>query len=179
MVTNFKVIDEKIVYKGFLTLKIDKLLKSNRTSLLYHAVLTNCYAVSIIAKAANNSFLVANEYRHPVKKAIIGFPGGRIEDKENPIETAKRELKEETGYISSNWSYLGSSYAIPAVCDQKIHFILAEDAHKKNNTELDPFETISITELKMEEINKKIIEGCEFDGIFLTALNFYKIIKRI
>jgi len=179
MIPHFKVVDEKIVYDDFLTLKVDELLKDDQSSIFYHVILTKCEAVSIIAKTQDGNFLVADEYRHPIKKSIIGFPGGRIEDQENPIEAAKRELKEETGYISSNWSYLGSSYAMPAICEQKIHFVLAEGAYKESNTKLDPFEVISITELKMEDINKKIIEGYEFDGIFLTALNFYKIIKGI
>jgi len=179
MTPNFKVVNEKIIYNGFLTLKVDELLKDDQSSLLYHVVLTKCDAVSIIAKTTHDRFLVTGEYRHPIKKSITGFPGGRVEKNEDLVEAAKRELKEETGYIAPDWSYLGSSYAMPAVCEQKIHFVLAEGAYKDSNTKLDPFEVITISELKMKDINKKIIEGFEFDGIFLSALNFYKIIKGI
>jgi ADP-ribose diphosphatase len=177
MKPNYKVITEKIIYDDFFKLRVDQLLKDDKTSLFYHVILTGFDSVAIIVKTIENLFLITNEYRHPIKKAILGCPGGRIEKKETPIEAAKRELQEETGYISTKWTYLGSSYCLPSVCDQKIHYVLAENAKKSTKKNLDPFEVIETIKLSQKEINEKINNNIEFDGIFLTALNFYNIFQ--
>jgi 8-oxo-dGTP pyrophosphatase MutT (NUDIX family) len=59
-------------------------------------------SVSIIAVTDDNLILV-NEEQQPGKDTFISFPGGRIDENEAPLEAAKRELLEETGYVSDNW----------------------------------------------------------------------------
>ena len=60
----------------------------------------------VILKDKKKRILFLNEYRRGLRKKSLGFPGGNIEKKENPIQAIKRELLEETGYIAKNWKLL-------------------------------------------------------------------------
>ena len=56
----------------------------------------------------------------------LSFAGGRMENNETPLKTAERELLEETGYSAKSFKIIHAVYPLPAICDQKVYFILAE-----------------------------------------------------
>jgi len=60
----------------------------------------------VILQNSSGKILFLNEYRRGLKKLSLGFPGGNIEKKEKPIETIKRELLEETGFLAKSWKLL-------------------------------------------------------------------------
>ena len=60
----------------------------------------------VILQDSKKKILFLREYRRGLKKLSLGFPGGNIEKKEKPLETIKRELLEETGFLAKNWKLL-------------------------------------------------------------------------
>ena len=70
------------------------------------------------------------QYRYPVQELCIEFPAGKTDKGETPIETAQRELKEETGFVSENWYLLGNFHPTIGYSDEIIYLFLALDIKK-------------------------------------------------
>jgi ADP-ribose pyrophosphatase len=64
-------------------------------------------AVAIVALFADGRVLLERQFRYPLGRAFIEIPAGKLEPGENHLETARRELLEETGYVASEWRRLG------------------------------------------------------------------------
>jgi len=89
--------------------------------------------VSITAITKDNEIILVEQYRIPVDCYVIENPAGLLGDinkNETPIECAKKELLEETGYISNNWEYVFTTPKSPGLISEcSIHFI-ARDCEK-------------------------------------------------
>ncbi len=72
----------------------------------FHRVIFNNAAMVILEY--KNKILITEQYRRGLKKVTFGFPGGHIKKNEKPINSAKRELLEETGLRGESWKFLFS-----------------------------------------------------------------------
>lgn len=67
------------------------------------------------------------QYRHPVARRLLELPAGLIDHPgEDPLDVAKRELREEAAYAASDWSLLATAYSSPGLSAELIHYYLAE-----------------------------------------------------
>ncbi len=165
----------EIVYKGYFDVQLDQLQLPHGTTGSYVSVKAG-HAAAILAITKEGKLIINKEYRHPTGKWLLSCPGGRIDTGESPIEAAKRELLEETGYGGGRFSILGNAYPCPAVLDQIIYYVLVEDAEFIQLTHHEPFELIQ-TELKtLEELKREIKEGFPVDGVLCTALFLAKML---
>jgi ADP-ribose pyrophosphatase len=73
----------------------------------------------------NGDLLLIRHYRHPVKKELLELPAGKLDDGEDPLLCAQRELEEETGYVADRWKPLTSIYTTPGFCNERLHLFLA------------------------------------------------------
>lgn len=64
-------------------------------------------AVVIFAETSEGKVLMERQYKHGVRKVTLTLPTGGVDKGEKPLSAAQRELKEETGYVSNDWQYLG------------------------------------------------------------------------
>jgi len=64
-------------------------------------------AVAIVALFDDGRVLLERQFRYPLRRTFIEIPAGKLEPGEDPLETGKRELLEETGYVAANWRRLG------------------------------------------------------------------------
>jgi ADP-ribose pyrophosphatase len=70
--------------------------------------------------------VLVKQYRHAIGDELWEAPAGMIERSEAPLETARRELREETGYTAESLRFLWSMYTTPGFCEERIHFFAAE-----------------------------------------------------
>ena len=124
-----------------------------------------------------NEFLVVIEPRVFTKLGVaVSFPAGYIEEGESPEEAAKRELREETGYITSRLIPLDSFYQDEGVSAAYNHSFLALDVLKEYDQELDENEIvryITLTYIELLELDKEgIISGAN-TKLTLAKLNKY------
>jgi|ERR1700674_183744 len=84
----------------------------------------------IAAVSANHEFVVARQYRHGIERITLLLPDGLLEEGEDPLEAAKRELIEETGYASNEWESLGRFVPNGNYRCGETHLFLARDAKK-------------------------------------------------
>ncbi|RLF24139.1 MAG: ADP-ribose pyrophosphatase, partial [Thermoplasmata archaeon] len=69
--------------------------------------------VAIIPVPKRGRVMLIKQYRHPFKKKIWEIPAGKLDLKESPLRGAKRELREETGFVARKWKKLFSFYISP------------------------------------------------------------------
>src|SRR5688572_7162248 len=69
---------------------------------------------NVLALTKNDEVVLVRQYRHGVCDVLWEFPGGVVEDGEDPVEGVKRELLEETGYMASTIVQVGKLYPNPA-----------------------------------------------------------------
>jgi ADP-ribose pyrophosphatase len=70
--------------------------------------------------------VLVKQYRHPTGGDLWEVPAGMIERGEPPLETARRELLEETGYRAHSLRFLWSIYTTPGFCEERIHFFVTQ-----------------------------------------------------
>lgn len=105
-----------------------------------------------VAALLDDTFLMVRQYRFGVEKSLLEFPAGLIDFGEDPMESALRELQEETGYKATSIMSLGSSYLSPGYNDEEIHLYLAQDLEFVG-TNFDENEEIEIIRYTLAEIN--------------------------
>ena len=84
-------------------------------------------AVAIVALFDDGRVLLERQYRYPQRREFIEIPAGKLEPNEPHLETAKRELLEETGYTARAWRRLGVVHTAIAYTDEAIELFLATD----------------------------------------------------
>jgi ADP-ribose pyrophosphatase len=87
-------------------------------------------AVAIVARFDDGRVLLERQYRYPQRREFIEIPAGKLEPNEPHLETAKRELLEETGYAAAQWRRLGVVHTAIAYTDESIDLFLAEKLTK-------------------------------------------------
>jgi ADP-ribose pyrophosphatase len=89
-------------------------------------VVTHLGAVAVLALDDENRVLMIRQYRHPVGRQLWEIPAGlRDAQDETLVDTARRELLEETGYSARDWHALVDSYASPGITTERIRIFLA------------------------------------------------------
>ncbi|HVS45294.1 MAG TPA: NUDIX hydrolase [Verrucomicrobiae bacterium] len=84
-------------------------------------------SVAIVALTADGALVLVRQYRHAAARFLWEIPAGVVEPSETPIDGARRELAEETGYRAGRVRALGGCYVTPGYCDEFLQFVLAED----------------------------------------------------
>ena len=123
-----KTLSSQYVYNGkVIDVKRDKILVSNGHQST-REVVEHTGGVVILA-LKEDKLLMVKQWRYPIKGVSLELPAGKLEKGENPDYASKRELEEETGYISDNWKSLGYIYTSPGFCDEKLYLYKAEDLY--------------------------------------------------
>ncbi len=131
--------------------------------------------VNIIARTKGGDVVLIEQYRHGAEEMHLELPGGLIDPGESPIEAAKRELREETGYASGNWLELGRSRPNPAIQNNTIFHFLALDCEKDFETAFDEHESIATTVVSGNDIDRLVAGGQITHSLVLAALLLEKI----
>jgi len=124
-------------------------------------VLSGNDAVNVMAITTENKVVMIRQYRFGINDYTIEIPGGLVDEGEDALLAAQRELREETGYSGKDWQYLGKIAQNPVFQDAYIHHYLVTEAEKTHPTEFDEAEDIELVEMNLEEVQKGL-EICAF-----------------
>src|SRR3989344_9071856 len=107
-------------------------------------------SVTILPVLPDGKILLA-EQEQPGHPLFVGGLGGRIEENEDVLTAAKRELLEESGYISDNFTLWLALNQIPKT-DWAVYVFVARDLRKVGDLNLDPGEKIKLVPVTLEEM---------------------------
>ena len=127
--------------------------------------------VNVVALTPERHLVVVRQYRFGTEEVTTEVPGGMVDPGEGHEESARRELLEETGYVSDRWTYLGYVDPNPAVQTNQMHHWLAEGCRLEAAQELDPGEDIEVATLTEEELRAAVSSGEIRHALVLTALH--------
>jgi len=82
-------------------------------------------AVVILPLLDDGTVLMERQFRYPLDRVFIEFPAGKIDEGEDPLECAKRELLEETGYTATEWHFVSTIHNAIAYSDEHLEIYLA------------------------------------------------------
>ena len=138
--------------------------------------LLNCQDwVNIIAITKENNIVMVKQHRFGTSKTELEIPGGIIEEEEEPMEAAKRELLEETGYEGNKFTYLGHVDPNPAFQTNKCHVTLIENCVLVSKQKLDPGEDIAVETVSQRNIQELIRDGTIRHSLVIAAFSLYNL----
>ena len=140
-------------------------VKKNKVQLPDGAVIEDFYTVTIpdaamvAAITEDGEILLKKEFRYAIGEDVIECPAGMVEPGEEPMETARRELLEETGYTSDNWTYLGPTLESTSKLTNTMHLFLATNAVSTSSQHLDPNEHVEVMKVSLEAAVEMVMGG--------------------
>ncbi len=110
--------------------------------------------VNIIALTKDGKIVMERQYRHALGNTCYELPCGVIEAGETPLEAAKRELLEETGFAGGEWQEWMTLSPNPATCTNMAHSFLAFGVEKVSGQHLDATEDIDVFILEQDYVRE-------------------------
>jgi ADP-ribose pyrophosphatase len=133
---------------------------------------------NVVAITKDQKIVLIKQFRHGTNSYTIEIPGGAINHGEDPLVAAQRELAEETGYTSKNWSLLGMADVNPAFMTNSCLTYLARDVEKTQEQNLDPFEEIEVSLTDKTKIDEMVKKREITHSLVLSAFYLYSLDSR-
>jgi ADP-ribose pyrophosphatase len=159
-----KITSSKQVYDcGLFRVTEDEAVDKKTGFKIKRSVVRHIGSAVMMAVDDKKRVLLVRQYRLPADKYMWELPAGRLDPGEKPIDAAKRELKEETGYKAKKWTKLASYFASPGFVQERMTIFLAEDLAAGDATPMDD-ERIEARWFKRKELAAMIESGEIEDG---------------
>ncbi|MDD3793433.1 MAG: NUDIX hydrolase [Candidatus Gracilibacteria bacterium] len=154
----WKIISSEIKYKNpWIEVQEDKVIRPDGKDGIFGTV-KMLDGISILPIDNNGNVYITREFKYGLGEESFEVVSGGIDENENHLDCAKRELKEELGIIAENITYLGVVNPFTSVIKSKAYLYLAQDISftKSKN---DGTETIKLTKLPLQEVYNMVISG--------------------
>lgn len=126
--------------------------------------------VNVLPLTPDNDVILVEQYRYGIEKPTLELPGGVCDAGEKPIETAKRELLEETGFYSDEIHSLGKVSSNPAMLTNYTHFYVAKNCIKNGHQELDEHERIHVHIMPVQKFLEMVKSGEIIHSLVVAAV---------
>lgn len=127
-------------------------------------------AVVILAFLDDGRLLFERQYRYPLRQVFLELPAGKIDPGEAIIDTGRRELLEETGYVAASWEYLGVMHPCIGYSDERIEIFEARGLHLAGEKQLDHNEFLDVIAVSPAAARQAVWDGRITDAKTITAL---------
>lgn len=166
-----KRLDTKLLYKGkFLDFVEDHIeIQGSSPLKAIRQYFVHPGGVCVVPVLDDGTVILVEQFRTPIGKVIYEIPAGKMDQGEDTLVTAQRELREETGYSAKTWIDLGHTHTCPGYSTEALHMYLAKGLIE-GNQDLDHGEVVEVSKMKLEDLIAKIHDGSITDAKTIVAL---------
>lgn len=129
--------------------------------------------VPVLETREGGKFLMVRQWRHGSCSLSLEFPGGVLESNESEEEGARRELREETGWLAGRVIKLGEFNPNPAIMSNRVHVFLAENLVDTGNQDLDDDEYVDVEQIPIREALQGMGREPYIHALMASALCLY------
>lgn len=155
-------VTSSVAWQGNFLQVLDDQVRLPDGKLARREYVTHPGAVIIIPMLDDNTYVLERQYRYPLHRHFIEFPAGKIDAGEPPLETAKRELKEETGYVAAEWQHLALTHPCIGYSNEVIELFVARGL-TQTGAALDAGEFLDVIAMSREDLLANIRNGSVTD----------------
>ncbi len=161
-----------LLEKNFFKLRVEALKHADGRLQPHYYTFDFADWANVVALTPNQELILIRQYRHSSMDFQLEVPGGVIDmkDGESPLEAAKRELQEETGYESDDFQSLGFFYPNPSLQSNRVHTFLALNCEPTSQVKFDAFEDIDLELYPLNQLSKLISSGDINHSIVVASL---------
>ena len=175
----WKICKSEYIYQSqWLTVRKDAVLTDRGMAIDDFYVLEYPTWVNVIAITTDGKFIIEQQYRHGIQKTVYELCAGVCEKDESPIDAAKRELLEETGFGGGEWSFIGKYAPNPNSMNNWCYSFLAEGVTKIQDSHQELTEDIQVYQMSADNLMIMMKQGYIVEGIMLAPLWCYFSTKR-
>lgn len=169
MVKPEKKIATQRIYQGrAVSMRVDTVGKADGSKTT-REVVEHSDCIAVVPLDEQNNVLLVRQFRYPLGRFLLEIPAGGIDPGEGPIDSVRRELQEEIGYLPRKIDKLGGFYAIPGYGTEYIHCFLATDLVPARLVAEDT-DDIELVRVSRDEIPRLIASGEICDAKSIAAL---------
>jgi len=125
--------------------------------------------INVVPVTADGRVLLIRQFRAGTRQLTLEIPGGLVDPGETPLAAARRELREETGWDSDDWTALGAVLPNPAIQGNRCHTFLARGVVQAGPQALEPAEDIEVLPVPLAEIPQLIASGAIDHTLVISA----------
>ena len=167
----WKTLDSKYLFKKpWLTARVDKVQLPTGAIIDEYYILEYPEWVNTIAITKDGNFVFVRQYRHSIGKTVNELCAGVVEDGEGPMDAAKRELLEETGFGGGEWTPWMTISANASTHTNLTHCFLATGVAPIGEQHLDNGEDIKVRIFSREEVLKMLRQGEVWQSLMAAPL---------
>ena len=159
-----------LLNRPWITLREDHVVLPNGVEMEEFHVIEYPNWAATVCIDTNQNLVLVEQYRHGIQRLSIELPAGVIEPDEDPLEAAKRELLEETGYVAPTWAPLGRFSTDPSNHSNYAYFFVATDASFSKDPSYDAEEDLETRVVPLRTALELVEEGTILHGLHITAL---------
>jgi ADP-ribose pyrophosphatase len=168
-----RLLDSHWAYQGkIIKLRLDTYQIDAKTKVF--ELVSHPGAVVIIPVDPKGNLLLVSQWRRACQKTLLELPAGTLEEGEDPLFCAQRELQEETGHRGQKWTSLKGFYSAPGFCDEYLHLFVAEDL-LPSQLAPDEDEGIDVVPIRLDQAVHAIEEGKIVDAKSIASILRYQI----
>ncbi len=139
-----RTVDSELVYEGaFLRIRKDRAALPDG-SIHGREWVMHPGAAAMLALGDDGRVLIVRQYRYAMRQVYVELPAGKIDAGENALQTAKRELLEETGYTAREWAHLTQIHPAIGFSNELLDIFVARGLEQRSQARPDEGELLEV-----------------------------------